>query len=190
MVDGLIKNAGVKFIVDLSDSDEELVTHINKTDFGSPYFLSLYNDKKVIALDMTAQFKSQDFKEKLVKGLTAMASNPGPYLIHCVEGKDRTGYVLMIVEALAGASYKEIVNDYMVTYENYYNITKSNDKTRYETIKERNIDTMLYYVTGNDGPDKENLAGIADLDERVKSYLISIGMSEASINQLINNLTK
>jgi hypothetical protein len=49
---------------------------------------------------------------------------------------------------------------------------------------------MLYYVTGNDGPDKENLAGIADLDERVKSYLISIGMSEASINQLINNLTK
>jgi hypothetical protein len=96
----------------------------------------------------------------------------------------------MIVEALAGASYKEIVNDYMITYENYYNITKSNDKTRYETIKERNIDTMLYYVTGNDGPDKENLAGIADLDERVKSYLISIGMSEASINQLINNLTK
>lgn len=190
VVDGLIKNAGVKFIVDLSDSDEELVAHINKTDFGSPYFLSLYNNKKVIALDMTAQFKSQDFKEKLVKGLTAMANNPGPYLIHCVEGKDRTGYVLMIVEALAGASYKEIVNDYMVTYENYYNITKSNDKTRYETIKERNIDTMLYYVTGNDGPDKENLAGIADLDERVKSYLISIGMSEASINQLINNLTK
>ena len=191
VVDRLIKDAGVKYIVNLSDSEEDLVTHINKSDFDSPYFLSLYNDKKVVALDMTAQFKSKDFEQKLVKGLTAMANHSGPYLVHCVEGKDRTGYVMMIIEALAGASYKQMVNDYMRTYEEYYNITKDTDKSRYETIKEKNIDLMLYYVTGNsDTNDKENLAGIVDYDERVKSYLISLGMSEASINQLINNLTK
>ena len=191
VVDRLIKDAGVKYIVNLSDSDGDLVTHINKSDFDSPYFLSLYNAKKVVALDMTAQFKSKDFEQKLVKGLTAMANNPGPYLVHCVEGKDRTGYVMMVIEALAGASYKEMVNDYMKTYEEYYNITKETDKSRYETIKEKNIDLMLYYVTGNSNTtDKENLAGITDYDERVKSYLISIGMSETSINQLISNLTK
>ena len=189
VVDRLIKGVGINFIVNLSDSEADLVAHIDKEDFNSPYFLSLYNNKKVIPLDMTAQFKDDIFKNKLIKGLTAMANHSGPYLVHCVEGKDRTGYVLMILEAIAGASYQEIVDDYMYTYKNYYDITKESDKDRYETIKEKNIDLMLHYVIG-DEEEKENLASITNYAERVKSYLLSIGMNEASLNQLILNLTK
>ena len=32
-----------------------------------------------------------------------MASHEGPYLIHCTEGKDRTGFVSALLECLIGA---------------------------------------------------------------------------------------
>jgi len=51
-----------------------------------------------------------------------MASADGPYLVHCLEGKDRTGFVCIVLEALMSATYQEIVDDYMLTYNNYYHI--------------------------------------------------------------------
>lgn len=188
VVDKLMSTAGVKYIVNLSDNEDELTQHIKKSDFDSPYALSLYKNGKVLLLDMDAQFKEPKFKKKLVKGLTAMADNTGPYLIHCIEGKDRTGYVMMVIEALLGASYDEIVSDYMLTYDNYYGITSENDPESYAVIKYKNIDHMLRYTIGDEDK-KQNLSEIADLDTRVKKYLLSIGMSEKSIDRLIQKLS-
>ncbi len=183
VVDRLIASAGVNFIINLSDSAEELVEHINKDDFNSPYFLSLYEQGKVIPLAMSASYKTADFNEKLVRGLTAASENEGPYLVHCVEGKDRTGYVCMILEALAGASYDEIITDYMITYYNYYNIDLEHDPVRYDLIKNKNIDTMLEYVTGTKAIDK------VDLKKAVEEFLINIGMDENAIETLEYKLT-
>ena len=185
IVDKLISEVNVNYIVNLSDGDEDLVNHINKNDFNSPYFLSLYNENKVIALSMNMQFEEQSFKDSLVKGLTAMANNPGPYLVHCVEGKDRTGYVIMVIESLMEASYEEMVDDYMLTYDNYYGIDKND--SRYKTIKEKNIDLMLHYIIG-DEKQKKDLSKIDDYSEYTKKYLISIGMNEEDINKLVEQL--
>ena len=138
---------------------------------------------------MSAQFKDEGFKKSLAKGLRAMSENSGPYLVHCVEGKDRTGYVMMVLEALLGASYDEIVDDYMITYDNYYGITKSDVLDRYATIKEKNIDLMLHYMIG-DEESSQDLARITDYSAYAKSYLLSIGMNENSINRLVQNLSK
>ena len=189
VVDRLIKEVNVSYIVNLSNNEQDLIELINKDDFQSPYFLSLYNDSKVLGLGMNMNFKGQDFKDKLVKGLNGIADNTGPYLIHCLEGKDRTGYVLMIIEALLGASYQEIVDDYMLTYENYYSITKECDKERYEIIKEKNIDLMLHYII-NDENNEKDLSKIDDYTTYAKNYLLSIGMTEEIINQLIEKLSK
>lgn len=186
VTDKLAKEAGIKYDIDLSDSNEEITEHIDKSDFNSPYFVSLLRDNKVIALDMSMSFKQDDFKQNLVKGLTQMSKNEGPYLVHCVEGKDRTGFVCMILEGLAAASYEEIVDDYMLTYDNYYNITKESEPTKYETIKKRNIDAMLLYVTG-----LENVEDLktANLNEKIGKYLESIGMERNDIDALTYQLT-
>ncbi len=189
IVDKLIQSVGVKYIVNLSDSETDLIEHINKSDFDSPYFLSLYNNGNVLPLSMDAQFKGDSFIESLVKALTSMSNNAGPYLIHCVEGKDRTGYIVMIIEALLGASYEEIIDDYMITYDNYYDITPITDSERYNTIKEKNIDLMLHYVIG-DEEEKQDLAKISDYSAYVRVYLLSIGMDEEAFNRLIQNLSK
>ena len=155
IVDRLIKEANIKYIVNLSDSKDDIEKHIKKDNFNSPYFLSLYKNNKVIPLSMNMQFKNKSFSDNLVKGLTAIANNDGPYLVHCVEGKDRTGFVIMVLEALVGAKYDEMINDYMETYKNYYSITKESDKDKYNTIKETNIDTMLRFITKSN--EKDNL---------------------------------
>lgn len=187
VVDKLIKEAKVKYIVNLSDSDDDLKEHIAKEDFNSPYFLSLYKNKKVIALSMNMQFKNKDFSDNLVKGLNAIANNDGPYLVHCVEGKDRTGFVIMVLEALVGATYDEMIDDYMETYKNYYSITLDSDKEKYETIKETNIDIMLRFITNSD--EKTDLTKI-DYETKTKEYLLSIGMKEKDINKLKEKLSK
>lgn len=51
-----------------------------------------------------------------------MIENDGPYLIHCKEGKDRTGILCTILESFAGASASEVIQDYMITYSNYYGV--------------------------------------------------------------------
>ena len=189
VVDKLIKTAKIKYIVNLSDSEKEIKEHIKKSNFNSPYFLSLYKKDKVKVINMNMNFKSEVFNEKLVRALTSIANNSGPYLIHCVEGKDRTGYVLIVIESLLNASYKEMVDDYMITYDNYYDITISSDKDRYETIKEKNIDLMLHYIIG-DEKNEMDLSKIEDYSSYTKKYLKSIGLTDKIINKLIKQLSK
>lgn len=50
-----------------------------------------------------------------------------PILIHCNEGKDRTGFVCAVLEALCGASILEITEDYMKSFENYFEVQKGSE---------------------------------------------------------------
>lgn len=187
-VDRLIAEAGVNYIINLSDDDAELEQHIAKDDFNSPYFLSLYEANKVEPLSMNMAYKGEEFSAKLIEGLASVlpkgllmaAGTSGPYLVHCVEGKDRTGFVCVVIEALAGATYEELVADYMITYYNYYGIDKETDPEKYEIIKSKYVDVMLEYITGDEGVDIET----ADYAFYAEKYLISLGMSENDVAAL------
>ena len=200
VVDRLITNK-VNTIINLSDNDLELKEHIAKDDFNSPWFLSVYQNGNVIALSMNMNFKlsseqteekndnnfnylSSAFTDKLVLGLRYMLSHDGPYLIHCVEGKDRTGFVCMVLECLAGASYQEIIDDYMITYDNYYGITLENNPTKYQIIKEKNIDEMLRTIVDDETVDITK----ADLAYYIEQYLISKGLSLGEVRNLQQKL--
>jgi hypothetical protein len=76
----------------------------------------------------------------------------------------------------------------MATYDNYYNISLRTDPSRHQIIKDKNIDLMLHYIicdeTGN-----EDLTAITDYSNYARNYLLSIGMPESTIDQLIQNLS-
>ena len=65
---------------------------------------------------------SEDFANKLREGLLFMIKRT-PYLIHCVEGKDRAGITVALLEAIMDASVEEIYKDYVKSYENYFHKT-------------------------------------------------------------------
>lgn len=197
--DDLIEAAGVEYIVDLTDNDELIESYISDEDFDSPYFLKQYQESDVLPLYMSMNYLSEDFQKTLADGLNAMAAEEGPYLVHCTEGKDRTGFVCMLLEALCGADYQEIVDDYMLTYDNYYGITEESDPDRYNTIKEQNLDVMLQSIVSDDAADTDaagsaearpDVAGLtgAELSGYAKDYLLRIGLDEQTVEKLKERL--
>ena len=207
-VDALIKEAGVQYILNLADNDTKIAGYIAKDDFNSPYFLSLYENSKVLPIGLNMNYQSADFRTKLTAGIAEMAAHDGPYLVHCTEGKDRTGFICLLLEALCGASYEEIVDDYMITYDNYYQITKEekllgaslssfadyyrldaekvrDGGARYYVIVENVLDPMVRSLVPGDTPLDE-----ADLAAGARKFLLDGGMSEEQVDALIAKLSK
>lgn len=183
-VDTLMGQAGVKLIIDLADNDEKIAGYMQKEDFNSPYFKTLYEQNSVVPLALNTNYGSDAFKAKLMKGLEAMAASSGPYLVHCTEGKDRTGFVCMLLEALCGATYQEIVDDYMITYQNYYRITKESDPDRYDVIVHEVLEPMIKLVVGKDVDLKT-----ADYAALTAAYLTNAGMTAQQVEALRAGLT-
>ena len=171
--DAAIKRAGVTVIMNLADSAE--------TAAGYPGFAdSYYAGQKVIYLNLGVDFAADDFKVGLAQGLRFFAENEGIYLVHCTEGKDRAGFVNALLECLMGATYEEVVADYMVTYTNYYGVEAGSEK--YNAIASSNIIKSLQNAFGVEDLSK------ADLAAEAKEYIASLGLTEAEITALMNNL--
>ncbi len=172
-VDELIKAAGVKTIIDLADSEEEYAAYegVDKS-----YAITT----NTVKLDMGVDFAAEDFNTKLKTGLEYMIANEGPYLVHCNEGKDRCGFVTMLLECLMGGELDEIVDDYMLSYENYYHV--EHDSDRWNRIAQSNVIANLLRVTG--AKDEKALAK-ADLSKAAETYLIeTVGLSAEQVTSL------
>ena len=167
--DAACKKYGIATVMNLSDSEE---TAKSFPDYDKTY----YSTTDYIPLDMGVNFDSDDFREKLAEGLRFFAGHKGPYAVHCTEGKDRAGTVAALLECLMGASYDEVVSDYMVTYYNYYGITP--DDERYETIVRENIEATLKTMYKTD-----DLKG-ADLAAEAEEYCRETGLSDKEIAAL------
>ena len=183
-VDAQIQKAGVAFILNLSDNDQKIQGYLEKPDFASPYFLSLYENGKVEPIALNMNYGSDGFKAKVAGGLSMMAQNEGPYLVHCTEGKDRTGFLCLLLEALCGASYQEIVDDYMITYDNYYGISTTNQTDKYDVIVESVLNPMIQVLT----PDGNGDVQTADLAAGAERFLLEGGMEKEEIDQLRERL--
>ena len=179
-VDTLLRENNIAFDIDLADKNTE----------GSKYqvqeyFQYLRDNDKVVFLGMAAAYKKDDFSAKMKTLFETILANDGPYYIHCLEGKDRTGYVCMVIEALCGATYEELIEDYFITYKNYYGIEKDTDK--YNAIKELHIDEMIRYVFSFE--DNVKLLGAA-YHTKANNYLLSIGLTQEQIDAVQEKLSK
>lgn len=171
--DEACKKAGVSVVMNLANSKDEAEKYEG---FTSSY----YSTAKVIYLNLGVDFQADEFKKGLAEGLKFFAANKGVYAVHCTEGKDRAGFVSALLECLMGANYDEVIADYMKTYENYYKVEKGTEK--YNAISQSNIVKTLEAAFG-----VTNLQS-ANLQEGAISYIKSIGLTDAEINQLMANL--
>ena len=182
--DELMSLNNIKSVMNLADSRETIEGYFKEEDFASPYYKSLYENGQVIALNMGVSFKTREFQNGLVEGLTFLSKNEGPYLVHCNEGKDRAGFTSALLSALMGLTYDEIASDYMTSYENYYHVEKGTEQ--YEAVKRSNIDSMLSFIAGVETKDLENV----DLAAKAEEFLIAIGMEKVDIDTLKSKLSK
>ena len=184
-VDRQIRRIGIRSVVDLADTAAKIDGYIGKEDFSSDYFLTLYQSGGVLPVGLNMNFESDEFRTKVADALIWMSESDGPYLVHCTEGKDRTGFVCMLIEALCGASYREIADDYMITYANYYKLTERSDKERYDVIVAHVLDPMIRSMAGSADADPQSIA----LSVAAESFLLDSGMTAEQITALREKLT-
>ena len=181
--DRLIQEAGIQTVMNMVNTPETIAVLITAEDFDSPYYRGLFEAGKVFALQMAIDFTSVDFAAGLVEGFTFLAKGDTPYLVHCLEGKDRTGFAIMVLEALMGWNEVQIEADYMQTYANYYGLEPGTEK--YSMIAEKNIREMLRVMAGLDAgtaPDEVSLKTMAE------TYLLRNGMDEEALKLLEGKL--
>jgi protein tyrosine/serine phosphatase len=177
--DNLIREAGVQTVMNMVNTDEEIVELMAADDYDSPYYRELYEAGKVIALEMSIDYTVKAFVEGLVEGFTFLSEGETPFLVHCLEGKDRTGFAIMTLEALMGWSEEQIVADYMKTYSNFYGIEPGTD--RYDLIMEKNIEEMLRYM---EALQTDTSTSETDLKTAAEAFLRENGMAEEALKRL------
>ena len=168
-----MENAKIKTVINLENSVDAMESY-------SGYPGSYYSQCKVLNPEMNYDFGSEEFSDKVRDCVTFIAENDGPYLIHCKEGKDRTGILCALIELFAGDPIESVEKDYMETYRSFYNV-KPEDEV-YEIILNSNLRKTLCALLQVDSLD------IPDLQQKTKEYLLSIGLTDKDLAKLSSRL--
>lgn len=184
-INEFIEEYGIKYVLDLADTEEKIAGYSEKEDFKSDYAASLYDNGDVYLAGLSASYRSDNYVTKTVAMLKEMINHQGPFYIHCTEGKDRTGFICMLLECIGGCSYDELKYDYMETYFNYYGILESSDPEKYRSVVEVKFNDMIFWLAG---VDKEEDATVDKLKQGAHDYLINGGMSEEEYLALVELL--
>ena len=171
--DAAVNAAGICTVMNMADNEETMKGY-------EGYAESYYSELDVIALNMSMNFNADDFRASLAEGFRFLASHETPCLIHCTEGKYRTGFAVAVLECLMGASADEVTADYMVTYANYFGVEPGTEQ--YDAIVRSNIARSLAAAF-----DIESIYD-ADLAAEADAYLLEIGMTREEIDALKANL--
>ena len=172
----------VRTVLNLADNEEKMLSYKDIP----PYSLSLWKEGNVILCPLKADPTAGDYNNRLIEALKQLPSRPAPYVVHCMEGKDRTGYVCALLEGLCGATYEEIVADYLVTYDNYYYINPAKDPVLCNTLVSLRLNTcLMFYANVSDEAQLPNI----DYAKAFSSYLLSHGMTQQQLDALVHALT-
>lgn len=172
--DAAAEEAGIRTIINLADSVNGMWSYEG---FASTYYVK----QQMIALSLGMDFTTDEFRAGLAQGLRYIIYyGRAPYLVHCNEGKDRTGFFCAVVEALMGASAEEIVADYMLTYYYYYGLEP--DSESYDVIASSNIQKTLAEAFG-----MESIFD-GDLRQKAEEYLKGLGLTDYEISRVREEL--
>jgi hypothetical protein len=133
-------------------------------------------------------------KEKTIMVLDAILDNDGAYLVHCNVGRDRTGFVVLLLQALCGCTADEMKTCEAQAFANLCKIDPNSEE--YKIITECTYDRNMYFIAN---PDKIDDMFDVDWDEvdvssvdtfsAAYSYCTDyLGMSSDDVDELIDKL--
>jgi hypothetical protein len=172
----LAENARVATILNLADTEEEIVLRAEDI----PWYQNFITKNTIIALAMNGDFTAPESSAKLRSALSFMAARNPPYLIHSIEGKDRTGFIAALLEALMGATAQEIQDDFLASYVNLYKIPANGDSYR---IISYLVEDMILTISDGKAPDQVNLQHEAE-----RYILEKLGLSRNELDTLKQKL--
>lgn len=140
--------------------------------------------------DMNRDFVTSRLQRTRLRTLLELvATSDGPVLIHCTEGKDRTGWASAMLQFIAGADEAEITSEYLKSNEYRRSQIESNYQRTLKAKGKRAASIDRRFATLEAGYLK---AGIAEAERRygsVSRYLTQgVGVSAETITKLRQKL--
>ena len=173
----LMVQAGVQTIINVGASWNDPQMAFD----NSEYYRARGDEGAVLATNIGLAVTWPHFKTELARVLRFMIDHSPPYLIHCSLGQDRAGITSAVLEALAGTDLQDVIDNYALTFANYYQITPGH--ILYPEIVEQLL-SKFWEMSNGAEVSSGNLQGI------VEAYLRSeVGLSESEIRFLQEKLS-
>lgn len=186
-----LKDYGVKVVVDLrSDFEKEHQKNPFQKDKDIDYYeVDIFQNKETAVVPQEVKnyhdlgglyiYMLESMKPQIKEVFDIFVKYPYEcILFHCSAGKDRTGVIAGLLLDLIGCHEYDIVKDYSESYENNIEINESllqmmkdEEAKQYLKSSPKYMMEFLDYLRENYGSSKE--------------YLLSIGMSDEEVEDLI-----
>ena len=150
------------------------------------YAETYYAGCDIYFADMTTAYASDLFRRSMTGTLRYLCEHEGPYLIHCMEGKLRTGVTCALLECLMGAGLNAVQDDFAVTYQNYYHVADGIKQPLPAELEPEVRSLIVDYLSllFHEAPD----AG-GDLAGQAEAYIRELGFTDSEIAQIRRNLS-
>ena len=183
--DQMLKEHKVKAILNLDNNSST----IKQSSYPkSTYYRSLFNAGKVCARSISGVTDSSSWRNGIVDRVRFFAKNEGPYAVHCWIGRDRTGFVIILLECLMNVPFENMYNDYIKSDENFRNTGRFDNNTISGFSKDLKI------ITGKSAADTKHPKASdwknVNFVACAENYLRKGGMTNSEIQKLKSNLAK
>ena len=142
-VNELAEEANIQFEIALSYNDASVAQAVANLD---GYCLTLCEEGKYVAPGMGYLYFQEKEKTKTV--LTSILDNDGAYLVHCNVGRDRTGYMVLLLQALCKCTPEEMMACEAGAFCNLYHIEVGSEE--YDTVVDRTYCRNMYLIANYD----------------------------------------
>ena len=177
--DTAAQKAQVHTIINLANNEDDAQ---KLEGFSDTY----YSRQNVYYRELPVALTFDEFEEGLLGAFRFMSENKGPYLIHCVEERYRTGVMVALIECIMGAELETIEQDHLKTYQNFYNVSDGVQTPVPQALEPAVNELILSYLELIFDVDKLDPATLSEDAER---YLMKIGMTIDEITRLKENLS-
>ncbi len=187
--DDYLRDVQADYVFSLSIDEQDVESYR----YDGSYAFELYDQGRVIARNLSPSILCHT--DEILYVMETVLETEGSIGISCSQGKDRTGMYCAMLEALAGASYQEVRDDYLLSMVNYYGIEPYSEE--YDTVGSMDIDRIFFIFKNL--PHVKNVTRIDwdlmdiddyDAEEIVTGYLLEIGMDPEKLELLKRSLTQ
>ena len=142
-VNQLAEKVGIQYEIALSYNSASVE---KATQSLEGYCIDLCKEGKYVAPGMGYLY-FQD-KDKTISVLRGIMDNDGPYLVHCNVGRDRTGFVILLIQSLCGCTAAEMQENEARAFCNLYHIDEGS--TEYNVVVESTYARNMYFIANPD----------------------------------------
>ncbi len=196
---GRLKKAGVDLVIDLRTNDVASRSPDPAIPGADHLLVNIYavtrspttTYRSVAAARAHMRQLNIDFvdkraqRDRIAEALTLIASADGPVIVHCTEGKDRTGWISAMLQLVAGADRRQVLAEYLKSNEYRAELLNS----RYAATKRARGTVAAQTEHALLAVDASYLgAGLDEMDQRyggLDGYLTDgLGLSQAIVAKL------